>query len=89
MRKPFTFLFVAALLLVCTTCWSVDTPVVMGGKEIVAFFRPEALPFLYGALTLFAIAFVVAIHAAVRAWIHRGPAAETPAPPEQNAPATE
>ena len=87
MRKPLMFLLVAALLRVAATCWSVDMPVVMGGNEIVASFRFEALPLLFGALALFAIALLVAIHAAVRARMLRATPAETPAPPEETAPA--
>ena len=45
------------------------------------------LRLLYGALAVFAIALAVPIHAAVRAWMHRAAPAETPAPPEENAPA--
>jgi len=90
MRKALMFLLAAALLVVAAAAWAVGTtPVVIGGKEIVAFFRPETLPLLYGALALFAIALVVAIHAAVRAWMHRAAPAETPAPPGEIAPAAD
>ena len=88
MRKPLMFLLLATLLLIAAAAWAfVTTPFVMGGKEIVAFFRPEALPLLYGAVALFVIALVVAILAAFRTWLHGAAAAETPAPPEETAPA--
>lgn len=90
MRKPLAFLLVATLLVIAAAFWAVQTAgYLFGGTTVVAFFRPEALPLLYGALALFAIALVVAIHAAVRAWMHRAAPAETPAPPGENAPATD
>jgi hypothetical protein len=89
MRKPLMFLLAAALLVVAAAFWAfVTMEGVVGGKEIIALVRPEALRLLYGALALFAIALVVAIHAAGRAWMHRGTPAETPAPPGENSPAT-
>lgn len=89
MRKPLTFLLAATLILIAAVFWTVGMgPVVMGGKEIVGLARPGALPLLFAALALFAIALVVAFAAAVRAWMHRGSPAEPSAPPEERAPAT-
>ncbi len=89
MRKPLMFLLAAALLVVAAAFWVFATMEgVVGGKEIIATVSPGALRSLYGALAVFAIALVVAIHAAVRAWMHRASPAETPAPPEETAPAT-
>lgn len=89
MRKPLMFLAAAAFLLVAATWWSVDVPVIIGGKEMVALFRPEALPLLYGALALFAIALVIAIHTAFRDRTRRTPPPETTAAFDRTAPATD
>lgn len=87
MRKPFIFLLAAALLVVAAAFWVFSTiEGVIGGKEFIGFVKPEALLLLYAALGLFAIALVYAITAAFR--MHSAPSAETPAPPEANAPAT-
>jgi len=87
MRKLLIFLLVATLLVAAAAAWAVGSlPVVIGGKEIVAL-RPEALLFLLVAVVLFAVALVVAIAAAVSTWMHRAAPAETPAPPEETAPA--
>ena len=89
MRKPLAFLIAAALLVIVAAAWAyVTAGFVMGGKEVVTLFRPEALWLLYGALALFAIALVFTITAAVRVWMHHPAPAERPARPEQNAPAT-
>lgn len=88
MRKALMFFLAGALLLIAAVFWTVGrAPVVMGGKEIVAIFRPEVLVLFFGALSLFAIGLVLAIHAAVRAWTHRAAPAETRAPSEERAPA--
>ncbi|HEU4556457.1 MAG TPA: hypothetical protein VFS20_01365 [Longimicrobium sp.] len=89
MRKPLMFLIAAALLVVAAAFWVIATMEgVIGGKEIITTVQPEALLLLYGTLGLFAIALVVTITAGVRTWMHRAAPAETPAPPEENAPAT-
>lgn len=89
MRKPFVFLLAAGLLVVAAAVRAFGTMEgVVGGKEFIGFVAPEALRLLYAALALFAIALVVAIHAAFRAWMHRAARTEPPAPPEEHAPAT-
>ena len=90
MHKPLTFLLATGLLVIAAASWAVSTTgYMMGGNTIVAFPRPEALPLLYATLALFAIALVVAIHAAVRARMHPATPPETPAPPDETTLATD